>query len=300
MRVAIIGGGAIGLLFSYHLKKEHDVVLYVRRQSQKAEIEAKGIVVRKREDSFHTYLDVKGFGEWEKDAPFDLVIVCVKQYQLQTVLEKISLSTEQTVLFIQNGMGHLKIIDQYKLEHVLVGSVEHGAYRENDQIVYHTGEGQTKIAVYQGWNQEIIRELMGSTVKKFPFSFEDDYKKMLQKKLVANAVINPLTALLEVQNGMLLDNPHYYQAFTTLFKEISNILVLEEEQLYFENVKRICRNTAHNQSSMLKDLHAGRETEVEAILGYLIDEAEKKNIHAPLITTFFHLIKGSEVEGGGK
>lgn len=300
MRVAIIGGGSIGLLFSYYLNKEHDVVLYVRRQSQKAEIEAKGIVLRKRTDSFHTYINVKGFEEWEKEVPVDLVIICVKQYHLQAVLEKIGLSADQTVLFIQNGMGHLKFIEKYKLNHVLIASVEHGAYRENDHCVYHRGEGRTKIADYQGHNQEIIRELMGSTVKDFPLAFTDDYKEMLQKKLVANAVINPLTALLKVQNGVLLHNPHYYQVFTMLFKEISHILGLEEEQLYFEKVKQICQNTAQNQSSMLKDLQAGGQTEIEAILGYLIDEAEKKNIHAPLITTLFHLIKGSEVEGGGK
>ncbi|PAE19225.1 2-dehydropantoate 2-reductase [Robertmurraya siralis] len=299
MRVAIIGGGAIGLLFSYYLKQEHSVVLYVRSHSQKMEIEANGITVRNQEGLFHTYVQVKFISEWEEDEA-DLVIVCVKQYQLESLLKDMEFIHGQPSLFIQNGMAHLNIIDRFKLNHVYVGSVEHGAYRENGHTVIHTGIGETKLACYQGRNQKIVNELVQTSNPSFRFCFVDDYKGMLQKKLVVNALINPLTALLNVENGMLIDNPHYYQTFTEMFTEVSTILGLDDEQLYFEYARQICLNTAHNQSSMLKDLKAGRETEIEAILGYLIAEAKRLQVEAPLITALFHLIKGKQLERGGK
>ncbi|MDF1506691.1 2-dehydropantoate 2-reductase [Robertmurraya sp. DFI.2.37] len=299
MRVAIIGGGAIGLLFSYYLKQEHNVILYVRSHSQKMEIEANGITVRNQEGLFHTYVQVELISEWEENVA-DLVIVCVKQYQLESLLKDMKLTHGKPSLFIQNGMAHLKIIDRFRLTPVYVGSVEHGAYRENGHAVVHTGIGETKIACYQGHNQKIVNELVHTSHPSFRFRFVDDYKDMLQKKLVVNALINPLTALLNVENGMLMNNPHYYQTFTDVFTEVSNILGLDDGQLYFEHARQICLNTAHNHSSMLKDLEAGRETEIETILGYLIAEARQRKMEAPLITALFHLIKGRQLERGGK
>ena len=50
---------------------------------------------------------------------------------------------------------------------------------------------------------------------------------------------------------------------------------------------------------MLKDLEAGRETEVDSILGYLLEEAQRKEMIAPLIYNYYHLIKGKEYQKEG-
>jgi 2-dehydropantoate 2-reductase len=69
--------------------------------------------------------------------------------------------------------------------------------------------------------------------------------------------------------------------------------------MYLEQVLKICKNTANNRSSMLKDIEAGRLTEIEAILGYLLDEAAKQKKHAPQIETLYYLIKGKEQDERG-
>jgi 2-dehydropantoate 2-reductase len=47
---------------------------------------------------------------------------------------------------------------------------------------------------------------------------------------------------------------------------------------------------------MLKDIEGGRKTEVDAILGFLIEEAEKQGKSSPLVSNFNYLVKGKEIE----
>ncbi|WML49350.1 ketopantoate reductase C-terminal domain-containing protein [Neobacillus sp. PS3-34] len=122
----------------------------------------------------------------------------------------------------------------------------------------------------------------------------DDFYEMLLGKLVANAVINPLTAILSVENGQLIDNLFYFNVFQDLFEEIADILELNNRDAYFQQVVEICRKTEDNRSSMLKDIEAKRMTEVDAILGFVVGEAKKKKKQGPLTESFFHLLKGKE------
>lgn len=299
MKIAIIGGGAIGLLFSHYLSQKHEIILYVRNENQRNIINSSGITVQNKNHLSKTKVRVELVAEWGLNGE-ELSIICVKQYQLQQLLETANISRDHSLLFLQNGMGHLKWIDHYGLENVLVGSVEHGVYRKKENSVVHTGDGCTKIAHYKGDVNGISLELSKQFHDTFPFVIEDDFQEMLQKKLVVNAIINPLTSILKVQNGVLLENSYYFQVFNELFTEIKGILNIQEEQLYYENVIEVCRKTGKNRSSMLKDIEEHRPTEVDAILGYLIEEAEKKGVQAPLINTLFRLIKGSEIKGGGE
>lgn len=298
MKIAIIGGGAIGLLYSYYLNQFHHVVLYVRNRSQIESISSKGLQLKNKDGLHTTTLDIKHISEWGNGEE-DLSIICVKQYHLPELFQK-EISTAHPLLFLQNGMGHLKWIDKLQLENALVGTVEHGALRENENSVVHTGEGLTKIASYKGELTKLVTSLTKPCEQFFPFKIEVDYVEMLQRKLIVNAVINPLTAMLKVPNGALLENPYFFQMFQVLFTEVSEILTLKDTEEYFEHVRQVCQKTGKNRSSMLKDLEEGRPTEIDAIVGFLLEEALENKKQAPLLNTLFHFIKGSELEKGEK
>lgn len=300
MNIGIIGGGSIGLLFAFYLNSHHNVTIYTKSLHQKGLIEQKGLFLKKDEKEYVTKITAKHISEWNDEGNEDLTIICVKQHQLASLLELVLIPREHPTLFIQNGMGHLPLINKYQLKNVFLGTVEHGALRENEICVSHTGQGGTNIALFHGENDLIIREMIDPLEVTFPFFLNACYKTMLKKKLVVNAVINPLTAILKVPNGQLITNPYYFQLFTSLFNEIRGILALEDEQLYYENLIQVCRKTALNRSSMLKDIEENRETEIEGILGYLLEKASQEHIEAPLVKAFYQCIKGTEIEGRGK
>nr|MBR9646727.1 2-dehydropantoate 2-reductase [Streptococcus sp. 11-4097] len=77
--------------------------------------------------------------------------------------------------------------------------------------------------------------------------------------------INPLTALLQVQNGDLITNPFFYRLMEQVFQEVV-FLVKEEKEMVWKMVRHVCERTSHNTSSMLADVRANRQTEIGAIV----------------------------------
>lgn len=299
MDISIIGGGSVGLLMASYLGKIHNVTIYTRTRTQADKLNHDGLLLLYESKVQQTDVRAKQVGEWS-GADYDLTIVAVKQTQLPDILDRIEKSPGCRVyLFVQNGMGHIKWISKMKADTIFLGSVEHGAYKLNDNTVQQNGFGQIKAAVFMGGTR-VLEALSTSLKDAFPIVIEQDYKKMLEKKLIANAVINPLTALLNVPNGKLITNRHYYKLFNSLFSEIVEILEVENKDEELSYVHTICKNTANNRSSMLKDFDNQRPTEVDGILGYLLEEAKEKNKSAPLISHYYHAIKGKELEMEGR
>ncbi|WP_080846566.1 2-dehydropantoate 2-reductase [Cytobacillus gottheilii] len=293
MKIAIIGGGAIGLLFAHYLSKEHEVTLYVHQQGQADLIAREGLILEK--DNQYTQITQKSqlFHEWKGEE--DLTIMAVKQYHLPELMPLLlkGQNDSHSFLFLQNGMGHLKLLHQLTAGLVFVGTVEHGSLKKAGNHIAHTGIGMTKIAAFSG---EKVCELAHNDISDFPFEWHTNYKAMLAEKLLVNAVINPLTAVFQVKNGEIIRNSYYLQIFTMLYQEVSAILQVADKEKGFLHVQNICKKTAANFSSMYKDLEQGRKTEVDAILGYLLEEAREQQFEAQLTALFYYSIKAKELE----
>ncbi|OIK14045.1 2-dehydropantoate 2-reductase [Bacillus sp. MUM 116] len=297
MKIGIIGAGSLGLLFASYLSRVFNVTLYTRSEEQAHSIEKNGIILKKDNNETQAFVDAFPVTKW--DGTEDLTFIAVKGYQLAEIIDRInSLSlTPKKLLFLQNGMAHIKQLESLKGPQVYIGSVEHGAYRENAYTVSHNGEGVTNVAVFRG-DHFVLKELTALVPCEFPMVIKDDFYEMLVNKLIANAVINPLTAILGVKNGELIKNEFYFQTVVRLFDEISILLNLDKPEPHFKKIVEICNKTADNRSSMLKDIEANRKTEVEAILGFLLEKARSGSMNAPLVESLYFLIKGKELKIG--
>jgi 2-dehydropantoate 2-reductase len=297
MKIAIIGGGSLGLLYSYYLSLMHEVHLYTRTEKQSDLINDQGLHLFKAGKEIVTRnIAAAPIQSWR--GAEDMTIVAVKQYQLNELISELEDKSSGNILFLQNGFGHIKLLSELSISPIFVGSVEHGAVRSNGNIVFHNGVGVTRAAVFKG-NPGLLTDLSSSLPSDFPVILESDYNEMLTKKLVVNSIINPLTATFKVKNGALITNPFYFEIFVQLFEECAQVLGLPNKEEYFQNVIAVCKKTANNHSSMYKDLENGRQTEIDAILGYLLDEAKRKNMKAPLIHNYYQCIKGKEREREG-
>ncbi len=293
MKIGIIGGGSIGLLFAFYESEHYPVCLYVRTKEQLELIQSKGLFLKQNELEKQRFIEVKLFSEWSGCE--DVTFIAVKQYHLSGLMDTLYAKSRpnKAFVFLQNGMGHLKYLDKLNGE-VYLATVEHGAMRLKANYVLHTGIGSTKIAPFRLSQSRLLETIPLESGTSFPFIIEKDYENMLLKKLVVNAVINPLTALLGVKNGELIDNVYYYELVKMIFREIEQCLQLQNSGHYFENVIAVCKKTAHNQSSMLCDLEGSRQTEVEAILGYILEKSVEREINTPIIATFYQAVKGKE------
>ncbi|WP_231587001.1 ketopantoate reductase C-terminal domain-containing protein [Paenibacillus sp. E194] len=120
---------------------------------------------------------------------------------------------------------------------------------------------------------------------------------MVYQKLLANVIINPLTAVLRIKNGQLLLQEDRLSLMKELFGEAAAVYraahISIDEEKDWERVVQVCRMTSSNSSSMLQDVEAGRRTEIEAITGALIRMADRYEVAVPLHRMMYRLILAS-------
>ncbi|WP_084781817.1 2-dehydropantoate 2-reductase [Bacillus niameyensis] len=298
VKIGIIGGGAVGLLFGAYYSSKYTVTIFSRTKEQSDVLNSKGIILTRQNN--REICNVAARSHDEQISEQNMVIVAVKQYDLDSILPILLNTPKQCpLLFIQNGMGHLDFFEKLPHETIFVGTVEHGAKRETANEVNHTGIGVTNIALYRG-RQEVIDLFPIVDHTFFPIQFVDQVDEMLQAKLIANAVINPLTAVLSVKNGELIKNTYFFALFQKLHKEIISVLPNVDERESFRKVEAICTNTKENWSSMYKDINGGGKTEIDSILGYVLNLGEEQGRILPLAKILYTMIKGLEQERGIK
>lgn len=275
MDIAIIGGGATGLLLASHLANDYDVTLYVRRKEQINVIKEHGIHLYHADRRFVTKnVIVRHIAEL-KSAEY--MFVCVKQTQLDTILPLLEkLHDYVQFIFLQNGMGHIDKIT-HLTQRTFVGVIEHGVKRSADNVVHFLGKGQIRLAPFQAQKKQLEHFITSVTSEHFPFKLEVCWQTMLAQKLIVNAVINPLTALFNVDNGHILTNEHLRHLAKKLCSEAAQSLKLDVSTAW-GRVEQTAMTTAHNTSSMRADILAKRKTEIEAISGYLIRRTEKNEL----------------------
>lgn len=289
MEIGVIGGGAIGLLFAAYLSKKHDVTVYTRTKEQAEILRQKGILVEGKERFQGNVFDAINSTEYREK----VLIISVKQYHLENLISSLQALPTRTIIFVQNGMAHIELVKKLPMHHVYFGVVEHGVMKIDNHSIYHSGIGRTIIS---GYNIRDLCNVKSIDINhpSFPIEYDDHWYNILAKKLLANAIINPLTALFKIPNGELMTNPYFYHLAETLFQEVWEVLNLENRKEHWDYVKSICKKTAKNKSSMLKDLMEGRKTEIDAILGYVLTEAAKKKLFVPTVEFLYHSIKGME------
>ena len=154
------------------------------------------------------------------------MFVTVKQYHLQAVLPFLN-NCETCLVFLQNGMSHLDYIANLHAPTIYVGVVEHGAIRMNETTTNHKGKGMIKLG-YFAVSDFLRVESLNTPI--FPVEYIEDYKLVLQEKLVINSVINPLTAILKVKNGQLMTNLSFKRLSIKLVNEVCQALKVNREQ----------------------------------------------------------------------
>ncbi|MCM3408973.1 2-dehydropantoate 2-reductase [Metabacillus litoralis] len=289
MEIGIIGSGSLGLLYSFYLSENNKVTLYSRREEQASKINKHGITLVQGNSEMKKNVEAT----FEKNYKEPVLIITVKQYSLKPIIDTLTRLSPRTIIFLQNGMGHLRFLKHLSHHNLILGISEHGALKVSDSVVQHTGNGITKISSYKDCEMDVMNQIIRNHSEVFPFIRKSDWERMLKEKLIVNATINPLTALFRVKNGELITNPYFHKLFYELFEEVADLLKIENKELSWKQVKTICENTSENKSSMYKDIYNGRQTEIDSILGYIIDLSNGKS--CPRISFLYQAIKGIEI-----
>ena len=116
-------------------------------------------------------------------------------------------------------------------------------------------------------------------------------------KLAINCVINPITALENIDNGQLL-NDRFQAQIKALIHEIVAVAAFENITFNVDELLAIVLNvaekTARNSSSMRSDILQKRKTEIDYINGYVVAVANKMAFSVPENKKLLQQVKALE------
>ncbi|MBI3166206.1 MAG: 2-dehydropantoate 2-reductase [Chloroflexi bacterium] len=221
-------------------------------------------------------------------------IVLVKSWQTERAADQLKriLAPDGIALTLQNGLGNRERLSRdLGAGRVALGITTTGATLLGPGLVKVGGEGI--ISLEQNPALAPIEAALRSS--NFNLQIVADTRSLVWGKLVINAAINPLTALLRVPNGELLNHPWARKAMSALARETAQVAEAERVSLPFEDpiqaAEEVARKTAKNLSSMFQDVRRGAPTEIDAICGAVTKRGEKHGIETPYNRSCWQLVK---------
>lgn len=280
----IVGTGAMGSLFAARLARagHHVTMLGTWKQGLDA-IRENGI--RFQDASGEEYRYIVGATEDPRDcvgAKYALVLV--KAWQTERAASQLveCLAQDGLAVTLQNGLGNREsLVQSLGPDRVALGVTTSGATLLGPGRVIAGGEGP--ISVERNPSLGPLEEALKSA--SFTVQLVEEARSLIWGKLVINSAINPLTALLRVPNGELLERPSAREMMRALAAETSRVAEAEGIDLPFSDpvaaAEEVARKTASNRSSMLQDVLRGAPTEIDAICGAVVGMAKKHGIATP-------------------
>ena len=234
---------------------------------------------------------------------------------------------ESTVLFLQNGLGIIDEVNEqvfpdpkYRPQY-MIGVNSHGLRSRRTFDVVHVGEGTMALGIMPQLltrGSEPVQSLSQApassryllrTMTRTPafvavgFPPTDLLQQQLDK-LAVNAVINPLTAILDCKNGGIAYSFNITRIMRLILAEVSLVIRALPELQNVPNVNvrfdtlrlerlvvSIAELTSNNDSSMLQDIRAAKQTEIDYINGYIIRRGEELGVHCMMNYMLLHLVK---------
>lgn len=315
MNICVYGAGAIGAIFAARLAQLGKTVSVVARGDTYDAITAHGIGLELAGETA-IFAPVKAARLLAELPPQDIIIIAVKQPSIAEIAESIAphITPDTQIILAMNGVpwwfldnlesasqdNVLQCLDpdgrlrNYLPTSQIIGAVIHMSSFISAPGIAHLRAGNSLILgranrISDQPLQMIasLCEQAGFDVKTSPFIHKDIWFKLL-----GNMTMNPISALTRSTTDKILDDKQLNQFVCHIMTEalaIGAMLGIELETTPQER-NRVTRALGAMRTSMLQDIEAGRTLEYEALLGSVIEIADKIGYQAHHINILYGLI----------
>lgn len=303
MQISILGTGAMATLFAARLSAVADVSMIGSWREALDTIREHGITIDGDSCCHEVYT-----ADDPDDAPAaDLAIVLTKAYKTPIAAEVAAktLKPDGLALTLQNGLGNIEILSAHVgADRAMQGVTMQGAtllgpghIRTSGRGATHLGYVPIELAAPRDWSAHHlayeITALLNAAGLKAQLSADID--GLVWGKVIINAAINPLTAILRIPNGALLESEDTIGVMKAAALEAAAVAAALGIRLPYldpvERVKYVAELTATNHSSMLQDVLNQRQTEIDAINGQIVERGRALGVPTPVNAVLTSLMR---------
>src|SRR5438067_6054987 len=300
MKICIIGCGAVGSLFAAHLARagEAEVWAYDVWNEHIDAIRKHGL---RLSGAAEFTAQMNATSNPQELPRCDYGIVATKAIHTASAIAQTAHIFDQNgaVCSVQNGVGNEEIIAE-RVKLVIRGTTFPAGHPVAPGHIGYDIKGDTWIGPFEPTNTSIakVEELAGlitrSGMNTIPL---EDARGAQWTKLIFNASTNPVGALTLLHHGAATRFAPTGQLFNDLIAEgeaVARKLGIELHGDPRQLVQKGAHAPGKHRASMLQDVLAKRQTEVDFMNGAISHWGDKIGVPTPLNKTLWALIKGLE------
>jgi 2-dehydropantoate 2-reductase len=297
MRIGILGAGALGTLFGYQLAREHEVTMLEVRPENSVGVRRPALPIGKPR-ARHVAIGNNARDLFNAQMLFVFVRATDTMRALRPFMRNLDPSC--AIVSLQNGIANEDAVKAVLGGNValVVGATTESALTTGPGAAHGVGAGSTILGPGGASPEVCARVAHMLNDAGFPATVAYDIRPHLWGKLIANAAINPVAALLDRPNAVVLDDPNASEIARSLAQEAATVANAMRIALPFSDpwayVRGIVEQTADMRNSMLADLASGAKTEIEHINGAVVAAGRRAAVPTPYNETMFRLIRARE------
>lgn len=296
-RIGIIGAGAMGSLFGFHLAHGCDVTMLDRNEAVARTIARDGLALN----------DLPQRPVTVAQSPRELygsavLFLFVKAVDTLRALRPFAgeLNPATPIVSLQNGVGNEDAIKTALggAVPVILGITTESSQSVGPGRVRVSGEGHSIVGSVSAApaTSRMVADLLTNSGLRASVVY--DIRPHLWGKLVANAAINALSALLDCPAGDILREPNAARLAEALAEEAANVAAALRINLPFvspwQYVTEVVALGADAKSSMAYDLESGHRSEIDHINGAVVAFGRRTGTPTPYNDAMVRLIKSRE------
>jgi 2-dehydropantoate 2-reductase len=300
MRICIIGCGAVGSLFAAHLARasEAEVWAYDVWRDHTTAIRENGLRLSGAADFTARLHATSDPAELPR---CDYGIVATKAIHTRNAIAQVAraFDANSAVCSVQNGVGNEEIIAEH-VKFVVRGTTFPAGHPIAPGHIGYDIKGDTWIGPFEPTNTPMskVEELAGFMTRSGMNTVAlADARGAQWTKLIFNASTNPVGALTGLHHGAATRFAATGQLFDDLIAEgeaVARALGIELHGDPRAMVQKGANAPGKHRASMLQDVLAKRQTEVDFMNGAIVEWGRKTGVPTPLNQAMWELVKGLE------
>ena len=311
MRIAILGVGSIGGVLLGALSDTDAELVAIARGENSRLLSEGGLVLHTPEGSIEVIPAERFVTVDSESAPLpselrgscDAALICGKADStpiLAQIAEEL-LNEGGVAASLQNGMGHAETLThRLGRTRTLGGTTTHGAWR-GETGTHWVGRGNIRLGRLDNSPSEGAAAMLMAKLNEARLDPEwsDDIQRTIWTKILLNVAINPVCAIAGVRNGALLEVPELWEQAYSAMQEaaaVAGASGADLSDLDLEGTLRMVAGaTAQNRCSMLQDVMAGRQTEIDELCGAVVSLGESVGVATPRNAMLHALVRGIHI-----
>ena len=317
MKICIIGAGAIGGYVGVKLALAGEDVTFMVRGANLEAIRRHGMTLRMHDGSEHVARHVRASNDYAAVGVQDLVVLAMKAHQVEAVARDLHhlIGPQTLIVTMQNGIPFwyfhgnggalqgtaVKSVDPYGRiaaavpARQIIGCVVYPASElVAPGVIKHIEGERFPLGELDGSLSERVQRVADCFVKAgFKSPVLDNIRAEIWLKLWGNLTFNPISALAHATLVDICQFPPTHALAAAMMTEAQTVANKLGISFRVSIDKRIAgaEKVGKHKTSMLQDVEAGREPEIDALVGSVIELARLTDTPTPHIDTAYALVK---------